>query len=144
MWREYIQALEPTATFFSGAVQSPLSSLERALGIVLPDELRSLLAESNGVLGAYGLRLLWEVEEIIQRNMEMRTAPLFLEHSMPFEHLLFFADAGNGDQFAFGIIQGAIKRPDIYVWNHEDDSRTWVAPSLKRYLEWWLSGKLNI
>jgi hypothetical protein len=24
------------------------------------------------------------------------------------------------------------------VWDHEQDSRTWVAPSLRTYLEWWL------
>jgi hypothetical protein len=32
----------------------------------------------------------------------------------------------------------------VFVWNHEDDSRTWVAPSLRVYLEWWLTGKIKI
>ncbi|WP_162255066.1 hypothetical protein [Paenibacillus sp. Soil522] len=36
----------------------------------------------------------------------------------------FFADAANGDQFAFPILNGKIVKKDIYVWNHEDDSRT--------------------
>ena len=143
MWREYIQTLEPGATFFPGATPSELSSLEATFGLVLPEELRSLLTESNGVRGTSGLRLIWAVEEMTKRNMEMRTAPSFRDN-FPFDHLLFFADAGNGDQFALGIIQGAIKRPAISVWNHEDDSRTWVAPTLKRYLEWWVSGKLTI
>ncbi|MDQ4123150.1 MAG: SMI1/KNR4 family protein [Acidobacteriota bacterium] len=63
---------------------------------------------------------------------------------MPFDSLLFFADAGNGDQFAFRILKGEIRRNDVFVWNHEDDSRTWVASNLKQYLQWWLSGKLQI
>jgi hypothetical protein len=63
---------------------------------------------------------------------------------MPFDHLLFFADAGDGDQFAFGILNGEIRNPDIFVWNHENDSRTWVAPSLDVYLEWWINGKLKV
>jgi len=74
----------------------------------------------------------------------MRTEPSFVEHYMPFKNFRFFADAGNGDTFAFVMIQGAIKLPGIFVWNHEDDSRIWVAASLKQYLEWWLYGKLNV
>lgn len=30
------------------------------------------------------------------------------------------------------------------VWCSEDDSRTMVAPSLRFYFEWWLSGQLKI
>ncbi len=123
---------------------SQLTVLETAVGIALPDELKSLLRESNGVLGAYGLRLIWSAEEITQRNVKMRTDSNFLHSYMSFENLLFFADAGNGDQFALSIIQGVIGRPDIFVWNHEDDSRTWAAPSLKHYLDWWLTGKLKV
>ena len=64
---------------------------------------------------------------------------------MPLDHLLFIADAGNGDQFAFPIsADGTIHRPDVFVWSHEDDSRRMVAPSLKFYFEWWLSGQLKI
>jgi hypothetical protein len=144
MWREFIQVLDPSATFFLGATPVELTLVETVMGIALPNELKDLLMESNGVLGTYGLRLIWSTQEIIKRNLEKRTDPAFLDHYMPFENLLFFADAGNGDQFAFAIIQGAIKRPDIYIWNHEDDSRSWVAPSLKHYLEWWLNGKLNV
>jgi hypothetical protein len=32
----------------------------------------------------------------------------------------------------------------IFVWNHENDSRTWVAPSLEIYLDWWISERLKI
>lgn len=59
---------------------------------------------------------------------------------MPFDCLLFFADAGNGEQFAYSIQDGLIRKDDIYVWNHEDDSRTWVAPSLKKFIQWGLEG----
>jgi SUKH superfamily protein len=144
MWHEFIQSIDPASTFFSGATLNQLAVLETAVKAVLPDELKSLLMESNGVLGADGLRLIWSTEEITQRNLKMRTDPLFINSYMPFENLLFFADAGNGDQFAFRIIQGVIRRPDIFVWNHEDDSRTWAAPSLREYLEWWLTGKLSV
>jgi hypothetical protein len=63
---------------------------------------------------------------------------------MSFNSLLFFADAGNGDQFAFAIRNGQIRSSDVYVWNHENDSRNWVAPSLEKYLTWWLDGSIEI
>lgn len=144
MWRELIQDLDPMSTFFPGATTSQLTMLEEALSITLREELKSLLMESNGVRGEYELRLIWSAEEIIQRNLRMRTSAVFRERYMPFENLLFFADAGNGDQFAYPLIQGASLRPDIFAWDHENDSRTWVAPSLRLYIEWWLSGKLSL
>lgn len=52
------------------------------------------------VRGEYELRLIWSTEEIVQRNLHMRTSAALRESYMPFENLLFFADAGNGDQFA--------------------------------------------
>ena len=69
-----------------------------------------------------------------------RRDPEFARLYMPFEPLLFFADAGNGDQFAFVIRD----RPaDVFVWDHESDSRSMVAPGLATYLEWWLDGRIS-
>ncbi|MEV5283286.1 SMI1/KNR4 family protein [Streptomyces sp. NPDC051994] len=59
---------------------------------------------------------------------------------MPFDALLFFADAGNGDLFA---LLATIDRPDVFVWNHEDDSRTCAAPSLAEYLRRRLTGQIE-
>lgn len=143
MWRKLIQSLEPQATFFPGATPSELTALEKEIGISLPEELQEMLQESNCVFGAYGLRLIWSIEDIRRTHRAMREGP-FVTDYMSFENLLFFADAGNGDQFAFCMVPRSLRRPDIFVWNHENDSRTWVAPSLKLYLEWWLSGKLSI
>jgi hypothetical protein len=62
---------------------------------------------------------------------------------MSFENVLFFADNGCGDQFCFPIISGEVKKKDIFVWNHEDDSRQWVAPDLLTYFEWSSLGQLK-
>jgi hypothetical protein len=70
-----------------------------------------------------------------------RESPEFAAIYMPFDPLLFFADAGNGDQFGFVPRDS---RRDAFVWNHEDDSRTWAAPDLSKYLEWWLGGRLTV
>ena len=144
MWREMIKQLEPHATFTDGVTAERLEQLERALTLPLPMELRALLSESDGVTGQYGLHLIWSTDEIEKLNLQVREQPGFRSTYMPLDSLLFFADAGDGEWFALCIIEGSIKKPDVYVWNPIDDSRTWVAPSIQKYLDWWLTGKLKL
>ncbi len=143
-WREFVQSLTSDFAFHSSATLDEIEKVESSLGILSPDDLKSLLQESDGIVGSYGSGLIWDVERIKKDNLNFRQFPDFKDLYMPFDHLLFFADAGNGDQFAFGILNRKIRNSDIFVWNHEDDSRTWVAPSLDVYLEWLLNGKLKV
>lgn len=142
-WKQLILRVEPDATFQEPASLKSLRALETGLDVTLPPDLRELLQVSDGVEGSYGLGVIWPCARILEDNTRFRQSKQFRELYMPFDSLLFFADAGNGDQFAYPIAT-AIDRPDIFVWNHEDDSRTWVAPGLAEYLEWWLTGKLSI
>ena len=54
----------------------------------------------------------------------------------------YFADAGNGDQFA--VLSPPVDRDDVFVWNHETDDRAWVAGNVEMYLRWWLTGKIKV
>jgi SMI1-KNR4 cell-wall len=144
VWRALISALTGDCRFFPAASEEQLTQTDRTLGVELPEHLRNFLRETNGALGPNALGLVWPLERIRDENLSFRANREFRALYMPFDHLLFFADAGNGDQFAFAIADGVVRRHDVFAWNHEDDSRSWVAPSLKRYLEWWLSGKLKL
>jgi SUKH superfamily protein len=144
MWIEIIRELEPQATFAPSATEEQLVRLEEALHVALPPDLRSLLSETNGVLGEFGLHLIWSTDEIEELNRQRREDPGFRSTYMPLDSLLLFADAGDGEMFALGIIDGTIQRPFVYVWNPIDDSRTFVAPSIRRYLEGWLTGKITL
>lgn len=144
MWKTLIQRLAPECRFFPPTSVSQIATTEKALGLAFPEELRSLLLQSNGVNEEYGMGLVWPLERIEVDNLSFRSNEDFRTLCMPFDHLLFFADAGNGDQFAFALNAGVIRRPDVFSWNHEDDSRTWAAPSLEKYLEWWLTGRLKL
>jgi hypothetical protein len=83
------------------------------------------------------------LERIRKDNLFFRGFEDFKEIYMPFDHLLFFADSGTGDQFAYSILNKEIRRTDVFAWNHEDDSRKWVASSMKQYIEWWLTDKIH-
>jgi hypothetical protein len=142
MWRELIELHYTDHQFQPGATESALAEVERQLGHAIPSVLRGLLAESDGVSGEFGLGLVWPLSRIAEDNLAFRSNAEFRELYMSFDQLLFFGDAGNGDQFAFRLVSVLWDR-DIYAWNHEDDSRCWVAPSLSQYLEWLADGRIE-
>lgn len=144
MWLELIHSLDSTAKYASGASNIQLSELQATLDVVVPEDLRALLSESNGIQDHYGFCIIWSVNEIIRYNQEMRTFPHYSQHYKPFTDLLFFADAGNGDRFAFPVLQGEAQSSPVFAWNHENDERKERACSLRSYLEGWLSGTISI
>lgn len=144
-WSERILRWYPKAVFNAPAPAADIEAAERELGTPLPEELKALLRESNGALEhPGGFSIYWPIAEIRDTNLEFRTKEDFKDIFMPFDCLLFFADAGNGDPFAYSVLAGAVRRDDIFVWNHEDDSRTWCAPSLETFLQWWAEGKIAV
>ena len=128
------------AKFSAPASNDDLAAAEAALGAALPPQLRELLSETDGVVGEYGLGLVWDVGRIAKDNVWFRTNEDYRELFMPFDGLLFFADAGNGDQFGISLTGNQ----EIYVWDHEDDSRRWVASTVMGYLESWMTGRLKV
>ncbi|MER7468894.1 SMI1/KNR4 family protein [Streptomyces sp. NPDC097981] len=131
MWREAALEVFPEVDFRSPAQAAALADAEHRLGRGLPAELRQLLLESNGIIGHTAVDTVWPVGQIVEQNLLFRSDSSFARLYMPFDALLFFGDNGGGDQFAF--VQTP-QRPDIFVWEHETDSRRWVARDLRDYL----------
>ncbi|MET9452048.1 SMI1/KNR4 family protein [Streptomyces cinerochromogenes] len=131
MWRQSALGAFPGAEFRSPAQAAVLAAAERRLGHGLPAELRQLLLECDGIIGRTAVDTVWSVEQIVEQNLFFRSDSSFAQLYMPFDALLFFGDNGGGDQFAF--VQTP-RRPDIFVWEHETDSRRWVARDLRDYL----------
>ncbi|PGU39104.1 SMI1/KNR4 family protein [Bacillus cereus] len=143
MWKNTIHSISPNLSLKKPAMTDELTDIQNCLHVELPNELYQLLQEINGVEGEYG-DFIWSTSKIKTENMNMRNIVDFKDLYMPFDCLLFIADGGNGDLFGYSILNGIVQRDDIYVWNHENDSRTWVAPSLKTFMEWWENGKITI
>ncbi|MBM6648318.1 SMI1/KNR4 family protein [Bacillus sp. RIT 809] len=143
MWKNIIRSISLDLRLKNPATKDELAEVQKYLHVELPNDLSHLLQETNGIEGEYG-DFIWDASRIKTENMNMRNTVVFKDLYMPFDCLLFFADGGNGDLFGYSILNGIVQRDDIYVWNHENDSRTWVAPSLKTFMEWWGSGKITI
>ncbi|KQW17499.1 SMI1/KNR4 family protein [Streptomyces sp. Root369] len=130
MWREI--SFEFTSSgLHVAATEEALVLVEERLGQPIPQSLRSLLAESDGISAAYGMEIVWSAERILVENMSIREDVQFRDLYMPFDPLLFFGDNGAGDQFAFVRMP---EREDVFVWDHETDSRNWISPSLENFL----------
>lgn len=131
MWRQVVQEVFPEAGFREPAQVSEIVEAEKRLGRALPAELKQLLLESNGVIGRTHVDTVWTVDQIVEQNLLFWSDESFAQLYMSFDALLFFGDNGGGDQFAF--VQKP-ERPDVFVWEHESDSRRWVANNLRDYL----------
>ena len=141
MWRELISRLEPQPTFFQPVSTVAIAAVEQTLKTVFPEDLKSLLLETDGVLESYGLGVVWPLEKILQRNLALRRRERF-RLPAPDTHL-YFADSGIGDYFLFDRSHPASGSP-VLVWNHEDDTTRHVASSFRAYLEGWLGGTFSI
>lgn len=134
MWKELIGRLYGDAEFAAPASDEEIDRIERQLGQTVPDDLRDVLRQTDGVRAEYGSGLVWSVQEIIDENTEARQNADFAELYASFDQLMFMGDNGGGDQFAFARTPSG--RPDeVFVWDHETDERTPVARSLEDYLE---------
>lgn len=152
-WVGYIENLEkgdPEMDF-----EFPIAPSTRLLKAVLlelnlselPPELEELYSQTNGVIeinnGAKIGEFIWPVESVIERNTSFRNNEDFKELYMAFDQLLFFSEAANGDLFGFVTLNGKFDRIDVFVWDHETDSRTWVAPNMATFLKWRIDGSIE-
>ena len=133
-WRRRLTELGARLPLAAPAERSTLAATERALALPLPAELRALLAQCDGVHDRYGTEIVWRAEELAIRNDEFRRSPEFRDLYMPFDAVLFFGDAGNGDRYFHRLLGGEVRDPDVYVWDHETDSRVWKFGGLEAFL----------
>lgn len=143
IWKDYIGAISKDYSYSSPASTPEIFQITDALNIELPRKLLELYSETNGVFDMFDCPLIWSTSQIVKENTFFRNFIDYKDIYMPFDHLLFFSDNGCGDLFGYRILNGCIETEDIYVWNHEDDSRTWVASSLEVFIKGWITDEIT-
>lgn len=147
-WGGFLGALAPPAQDGEarlraaglGAAPAELGEAETVLGVRFPDELRELLREMDGVRDepAY-LLLILSVREIVSENLAMRQFDERRRLRVAVGRLLFFAADGNGDLYAFPVVDGVARGDAVLWWNHEADSVEGIAGSLRDFLRRWVA-----
>ncbi|MCU6793503.1 SMI1/KNR4 family protein [Paenibacillus sp. WQ 127069] len=143
MWKNYISTISSEYYFKDPVSDADLTLIKRKLNVELPEDLLQLYNETNGVYDEFHCPLIWSIDQIVADNLNYRSEE-YKDMYMPVDHLLFFSDAGNGDLFGYAIRNEVIQTNRIYVWNHEDDSRTFIAPSLKYFIKGWITDEISV
>lgn len=143
-WRSWLSTLHEQVELREPATGEAVRAAEDALRVTFPDALKSLLLATDGAAGPYGCWLVWPAGKIASENRAYRTSPHLKGLYMPFDHLLFIGEVGNGDLFAYPIMSdgNARHKEDIFRWEHEMDDRFWVANNLEQYLRGFTDGTI--
>jgi SMI1 / KNR4 family (SUKH-1) len=137
MWIELFNESKGSYKTKPPSTVKQISEAGEVLGHAFPQELVELFLETNGVKDVNGyLDVIWSLEWLVKTNLEFRQNASFKELYKPFNNLLFFSDLGNGDQIAFSLAKDETLGR-VYRWDHEDDSRTEIAESLRGFIHWW-------
>jgi hypothetical protein len=99
MWKDYINTVAKGYDFKQPVIQSEIQQIKKELQVELPNDLFELYKETNGVFDEFGCPLIWSTDQVIRDNLFFRSFADYKDIYMPFDHLLFFSDAGNGDLF---------------------------------------------
>ena len=109
------------------ATEQQISEIEEKLHINLPADIKDILGEFNG-----DNFFLLSAEQMIKINLMVRT----FNFCMPLDCLLFFGENGCGDYYGYPITrEDGIRSDNVFMWNHEYDSREWKATSLQEAIE---------
>ena len=126
-------SLDSLLTDFSrapGTTEQVLETVEKTLGIKLPDDYRRFFIQSNGGEGFVGSHyvILWKVEELNQLNRDYQVgdyAPGFL----------LFGSSGGGDGFAFDTKITPYRVMQVPFIGMSREDAFFVAESFTRLLE---------
>jgi hypothetical protein len=147
VWTSWLQGFDDSVEI---RLADPVDALvlaraEHQLGLTLPTDLRSLLAETDGITDAADVELVWAAERIAEENLGLRR-----DHETPAVprgggDLLFFGDTGSEDLFAYRISgDGEVSGPDVYLWRYQPGTARWVASDLQALLDAWFSRELEL
>lgn len=89
MWKTFISTISTDFQFKSPAKKAEISQIKEKLNVELPNDLSSLLNETNGVFDEYDCPFIWSIEQILEENLNVRKFDDFKDLYMPFDCLFF-------------------------------------------------------
>ncbi|MFF6805248.1 SMI1/KNR4 family protein [Streptomyces sp. NPDC012616] len=131
MWIDLVSSLSADVKFGGPGCEEEMRAAEAVLGHSLPAALKDFWRLADGAHDEDGFAVVCSVGEVMGRNLEFRSSAAFRDLYMPFDPLLLFGESAGGDLFACVVKP---ERPDVFVWDHENDSRRWAANGLEDYL----------
>src|SRR5215469_7804577 len=85
MWRQAVLDVFPEAKFREPVQASEIVAAEGRPSPPLPEDLKQLLLESNGVIGQTHVATVWTLDQIVKQNLHFWSDPMFTQLYMPFD-----------------------------------------------------------
>ena len=130
-WNERAKLCFPDSRLADPISSEHLLQAEKAIGRAFPPELQALLLESNGLFDDRGDWLVHSTEYMIPDILGLWDIDDLYMHP---KGMLVFGGPGDGDRYFFPVLPNGEYADNIFQWSHEDDSRQWIAESLKDFL----------
>lgn len=103
-----------------------INEIESIIWLSLPQDIKNIYLISNGVSLHYSDPI-WDIDTLIWLQNTMRETNAFKELYSDFSNILFFWDDWGWNYFWYKLNANWTLPWDVFIWNHENDSRTWVA-----------------
>jgi SMI1-KNR4 cell-wall len=132
-WKELASKCIDTPRFRKPVTAETVSKAESVLGRSLPKELISIYHETDGIFDATGANIVSSLSDMVDDNLDL-WGKGYEDVYMSLTSLFAFGGPGNGDRFFIPITPNGNYRRGVYLWNHENDSRTWLANGIKDFL----------
>ena len=140
MWRDFILEHDPGAELYEPAAREQLIEIEDHFQVILPEDYISLMLETNGILASGYTKLVYNIDDVVERNNFYRTDETILSTYMTLDSLFFFGSPQvDGLQYGFSVVQKQIQ-DHIFIWDPMEDTRTRISLSLKSFIERWYKG----
>lgn len=143
MWVSLFKTTLPGCVVHEPREAGVIEAVEGALGVRFPEELKSLLLETDGVMmteqvtrfEVLEFEFIWSMERIQTENTDFMREEVLRKRYGSFDEALFFAGFLNGDRVFFRKIKGRVASTEVFLWNHETDHREKIAESLTEFVK---------
>ena len=131
-YKELINSLYDDAKFNEPASSDDIEKMEQIVGLKFPDDLRSLLQETDGFSVNYSCLTIFgvnngEIENYETVWREFTFSEEYKDLYDSFDNIFFFASDGTGGFFAY-LTDGKNKcTSQIIHWEHEEDDRILIT-----------------
>lgn len=120
-WQEIAQATGLRLT--PPPERCEVDAAEGALACHFSPSLRATYEQTNAILDEWGYAYVLPIAELVEQNKQLRS--MYADVYMSFDDLIIFGQLGNGDLlFQPRVPDG---NDNVFLWDHEDDSRTWYG-----------------
>lgn len=132
-WKELAVTCISEVRFHSPVNPIEIQKSEISLGRKLPEELSSLYLETDGIFDRTGANIVSPLSDVVGDNLDL-WGDGYKDLYMSLAPLFAFGGPGNGDRFFVPITPNGNYRKRVYLWDHENDSRTWLANGIRDLL----------